>query len=168
MSKYLQINPSDNVAVALEPLSEGEIVIIDGQTVAIRSTVETGHKFAIRPIAAGENVIKYGYPIGHALVDIPMGAHVHVHNLKTNLRDDLQYTYHPEKTALHIPKSDLKMKAYLRYNGEMGIRNELWIVPTVGCVNGQAQAIVNRVKAELDVSHMDDVRVYTHNYGCSQ
>jgi altronate hydrolase len=168
MSKYLKINPSDNVAVVLESLREGETLIIDGQNVAIRSKIETGHKFAIRPVAANDNVIKYGYPIGHALVDIQAGEHVHIHNLKTNLRDDLQYTYHPEKISLDIPESDLKIKAYLRYNGEMGIRNELWIVPTVGCVNGQAQAIVDRVKTELDVSHIDDIRVYAHNYGCSQ
>ncbi|MDR2622199.1 MAG: altronate dehydratase family protein [Dysgonamonadaceae bacterium] len=168
MGKYLKINPSDNVAVALELLSEGETLLIDGQSVTLRSTVETGHKFAIRPIAGRENVVKYGYPIGHALVDIQAGEHVHTHNLKTNLHDDLQYTYRPEKISPDIPESNLKIKAYLRYNGEMGIRNELWIVPTVGCVNGQAQAIVNRVKAELDVSHIDDIRVYAHNYGCSQ
>jgi altronate hydrolase len=168
MNKYLKINPSDNVAVALEPLLEGEIFIVDGQSVAIRSGIETGHKFALRPIVAGENVIKYGYPIGHALADIQAGEHVHVHNLKTNLSDDLSYTYQPEKNLPDILGSDLKLKAYRRYNGEMGIRNELWIIPTVGCVNGQAQAIVDRVKTELDVSHIDDIRVYTHNYGCSQ
>lgn len=168
MGKYLRINPADNVAVALESISEGEPFVIDGQTVTLRSNVETGHKFAIRPVAAGENIVKYGYPIGHALVDIQAGEHVHTHNLKTNLRDDLQYTYRPEKISLNIPKSDSTIKAYLRYNGEMGIRNELWIVPTVGCVNGQAQAIVDRIKAEPDISHIDDIRVYTHNYGCSQ
>jgi len=168
MNKYLKINPSDNVAVALETLPEGEILTIDGKNLTIRSSVETGHKFALVHLAKGENIIKYGYPIGHALRDIEAGEHIHVHNLKTNLKDDLQYTYHPAKSTQDIPKSDLKIKAYLRYNGEMGIRNELWIVPTVGCVNGQAQTIVNRVKAELDVSHIDDIRVYTHNYGCSQ
>ncbi|MDR0542475.1 MAG: altronate dehydratase family protein, partial [Dysgonamonadaceae bacterium] len=143
---FFQINPADNVQVNLE----------------------TGHKFAVRPIRKGENIIKYGYPIGHALADIAEGEHVHTHNLKTNLSDNLQYAYHPEKTILDIPKSNLKVQGYLRSNGEMGVRNELWIVPTVGCVNGQAQAIVNRVKAELDVSHLDDIRVFTHNYGCSQ
>lgn len=146
MIHFITIHPSDNVRVSLE----------------------SGHKYATAPIHAGENVIKYGYPIGHALEDIQPGEQVHTHNLKTNLRDNLEYTYSPEKPVLTIPKSDLKVNGYLRYNGEMGIRNELWIVPTVGCVNGQAQAIVERVKSELDVSHIDDVRVYTHNYGCSQ
>lgn len=146
MTKYLKIHPSDNVQVNLE----------------------TGHKYAIAPIKAGENVIKYGYPIGHALENIQPGDLVHTQNLKTNLKDNLEYTYCPQKHSTNIPQSDRKVNGYLRYNGEMGIRNELWIVPTVGCVNGQAQAIVERVKAALDVSHIDDIRVYTHNYGCSQ
>lgn len=168
MKRYLKINPIDNVCVALEPMVPGDVIDVEGVQVTIVNPVETGHKFAIQPIKNGENVIKYGYPIGHAIVDITAGEHVHVHNLKTNLHDNLQYTYNPVKPKLNIPKSDLKIKGYLRYNGDMGIRNELWIVPTVGCVNGQAQAIVDRIKNELDISHIDDVRVYTHNYGCSQ
>ncbi len=168
MNNYLKINPADNVCVALLPLTEGQVLNVDGQDITIKNPVETGHKFAIRTIQEGENVIKYGYPIGHALMTIQAGEHVHTHNIKTNLHDNLQYTYNPVKVDLNIPKSDLKIKGYLRYNGEVGIRNELWIVPTVGCVNGQAQAIVNRVKTELDVSHIDDIHVYTHNYGCSQ
>jgi altronate hydrolase len=146
MSNYFKINPADNVWINLE----------------------NGHKYAVRPIGKGENVIKYGYPVGHALTDIREGEQVHVHNLKTNLRDNLQYVYHPKKAVLNIPASNLKLHGYLRFNGEMGIRNELWIVPTVGCVNGQAQAIADRIKSELDVSHLDDIRVFTHNYGCSQ
>lgn len=146
MAKYLKIHPTDNVQVNLE----------------------TGHKYATAFIKAGENVIKYGYPIGRATENVHPDDLVHTHNLKTNLKDDLEYTYSPEKHILNIPQSDRKINGYLRYNGEMGIRNELWIVPTVGCVNGQAQAIVDRVKSELDIAHIDDVRVFTHNYGCSQ
>jgi altronate hydrolase len=168
MNKYLKINPSDNVAVALETLPAGRTQEVDGAVVTIKSGVETGHKFAVRFIEKGENVIKYGFPIGHATADIQAGEHVHTHNLKTNLHDDLQYAYNPRQATLNIPKSDLKINGYLRYNGDMGIRNELWIVPTVGCVNGQAQAIIDRIKTETDISHIDDVRVYTHNYGCSQ
>ncbi|MDR0413696.1 MAG: altronate dehydratase family protein [Dysgonamonadaceae bacterium] len=146
MSNYFKINPADNVQINLE----------------------NGHKYADRYIKKGENVIKYGYPIGHALTNIQAGEHVHTHNLKTNLQDNLQYTYHPQKTELNIPASPLKLHGYRRFNGEMGIRNELWIVPTVGCVNGQAQAIASRIQSERNVSHLDDVRVFTHNYGCSQ
>ena len=125
-------------------------------------------KFALRDIAAGENVVKYGYPIGHATKDVPQGGWIHTHNLKTNLRDDLEYTYAPKVYDVGCPKRDVRVMGYLRGNDTMGIRNELWIVPSVGCVNGQAQAIAERVKRECDCSHLDDVRVYTHNYGCSQ
>lgn len=168
MKRYLKIHPADNVCVALETLTPGDVIDVEGTPVAIQNEVETGHKFALRDIQPDENVIKYGYPIGHATGFIPAGSHVHTHNLKTNLHDNLKYAYNPVKVELNIPRSDLKVNVYKRHNGEVGIRNELWIVPTVGCVNGQAQKIVERVKAELDVSHIDDVRVYTHNYGCSQ
>lgn len=168
MKRFLKINPADNVCVALDLLKEGETVKVDGVEVTLKEDIENGHKFALHDIKEGENVIKYGYAIGHALSDISQGAWVHTHNLKTNLHDDLEYTYQPVAVHADMPKSDLKVNGYLRKNGDMGIRNELWIVPSVGCVNGQAQAIVNRVKAELDIAHIDDVRVYTHNYGCSQ
>lgn len=168
MKRFLKINPADNVCVALDLLKAGETVKVDGVEVTLKEDIENGHKFALRDLKEGENVIKYGYAIGHALSDISQGAWVHTHNLKTNLHDDLEYTYQPVAVHADMPKSDLKVNGYLRKNGDMGIRNELWIVPSVGCVNGQAQAIVNRVKAELDIAHIDDVRVYTHNYGCSQ
>ncbi len=168
MKRYLKINPADNVCVALDVLNAGEVLDIDGVKITMLDTVENGHKFAIESIAEGKDVLKYGYPIGHAIADIKKGQHVHTHNVKTNLHDNLQYAYHPVQSILNIPKSDIKIKAYKRYDGNVGIRNELWIVPTVGCVNGQAQVIVDRVKKELDVKHIDDIRVFTHNYGCSQ
>lgn len=168
MKRFLKINPADNVCVALDLLKAGETVNVDGVEVTVKEDIENGHKFALRDLKAGENVIKYGYAIGHALSDISQGAWVHTHNLKTNLHDDLEYTYQPVAVHADMSKSHMKVNGYLRKNGDMGIRNELWIVPSVGCVNGQAQAIVNRVKAELDIAHIDDVRVYTHNYGCSQ
>lgn len=169
MKRYLKINAADNVAVALEDLAAGERVAIDGREVTLREAVARGHKFALRDLAAGENVVKYGYPIGHVTCDVPAGSWIHSHNLKTNLRDDLAYSYTPHLQCLEIPKrDDLHVEGYLRRDGRVGIRNELWIVPSVGCVNGQAQAIAERVRRECDCSHLDDVRVYTHNYGCSQ
>ena len=168
MKRFLKINPADNVAVALDLLRSGETIEVDGVAVTLQEDIENGHKFALRDLKQGENVIKYGYAIGHALTDIVRGAWVHIHNLKTNLHDDLEYTYQPAFHPVEFPKSKLKIEGYLRKNGDVGIRNELWVVPSVGCVNGQAQAIVSRVKAELDTAHIDDVRVYTHNYGCSQ
>ena len=169
MKRFLKINAADNVAVALaDDLHEGETLDVEGVAVTLREDVARGHKFALRDIAAGENVVKYGYPIGHATQDVPQGGWIHTHNLKTNLRDDLEYTYVPKVYDVECPKRDVRVMGYLRRNDTMGIRNELWIVPSVGCVNGQAQAIAERVKRECDCSHLDDVRVYTHNYGCSQ
>ncbi len=169
MKRFLKINAADNVAVALaDDLKAGESFDIDGVRVTLREPVARGHKFALRDIAEGENVVKYGYPIGHATEPVAAGAWIHSHNLKTNLRDDLEYAYAPKVYDVDYPKRDVKVMGYLRKNDTMGIRNELWIVPSVGCVNGQAQAIAERVKAECDCSHLDDVRVYTHNYGCSQ
>lgn len=169
MKRFLKINAADNVAVALaDDLKKGETLEADGVQITLREDIARGHKFALRDIAAGENVVKYGYPIGHATEAIPAGAWIHSHNLRTNLRDDLEYTYAPEVYKVESPARDLQVMGYLRSNDTMGIRNELWIVPSVGCVNGQAQAIAERVRRECDCSHLDDVRVYTHNYGCSQ
>ena len=150
MKRFLKINAADNVAVALADLAAGERVEVDGTSVTLREAVARGHKFALRDLAAGEDVVKYGYPIGHVTCDVAAGTWIHSHNLKTNLHDDLTYTYTPRVCPLDIPKRDV------------------WIVPSVGCVNGQAQAIAERVRRECDCSHLDDVRVYTHNYGCSQ
>ncbi len=153
MKRLLQINKADNVAV----------ILVDGDAVAPR-----GHKVALCPIARGEEVIKYGFPIGRATQDIAEGEWVHSHNLATGLGDDLEYTYRPAKyTPVDVPAPPV-INGYLRSSGEMGIRNELWIVPTVGCVNGQANAMVERIKREYDLEGIDDVRAFTHNYGCSQ
>ena len=170
MKRFIKINAVDNVAVALaDDLKAGEVVEIDGREIVLKESVDRGHKFAIKAIGEGENVIKYGYPIGHATVAIEEGAWVHSHNLKTNLHDNIDYAYDHKTYAIECTKrDDLRVMGYLRKSNTMGIRNELWIVPSVGCVNGQAQAIAERVKSECDCSHLDDVRVYTHNYGCSQ
>ncbi len=168
MSKYIKLNHLDNVAVAVANLNVGDTLTVEGQEIKIASEVPVGHKFALKDLAIDDNIIKYGYPIGHATQAIKKGEHVHTQNIKTNLHDNLQYSYEPQKVELNIPKSDLKVNGFMRYDGQMGIRNELWIVPTVGCVNGLAQAIIDRAKRELDLSHVDDIRVYTHNYGCSQ
>ncbi|GHV14207.1 hypothetical protein FACS1894169_02660 [Bacteroidia bacterium] len=125
MNKYLKIAPTDNVCVAIEDLNEGDILDIDGKKVTIKNAVPTGHKFAIDEIKENEDVIKYGYPIGHATTGIHIGEHVHTQNVKTNLHDDLQYIYVPVHPKLDIKKSGLTINGYLRYNGEMGIRNEL-------------------------------------------
>lgn len=153
MKQILQIHPADNVAV----------ILTDNNPVAPR-----GHKIALRNIAKGESVVKYGFPIGRAMQDIAEGEWVHSHNLATALGANEEYTYNPSRNTPAVKTEPLTINGYLRSNGEIGIRNELWIVPTVGCVNGQANAIVERLRQEVDLTGIDDVRAFTHNYGCSQ
>ena len=118
---------------------------------------DDGHKYAIRPIAPGENVIKYGMPIGHAKVQIAPGEHVHTHNLASNLSGLLEYTYTPDFAPLEI-KTTRTFAGFLRPDGQAGVRNELWVIPTVGCVNDLAQRLADAVSGIA----------LTHPYGCSQ
>lgn len=119
---------------------------------------EDGHKYALTDIKTGENVIKYGFPIGHATTDIATGEHVHTHNVKTNLGENLKYSYDYRDYGIRPVKSELYFDGYVRENGEVGIRNEIWIVTTVGCVNKVAE----RVAAMTGAKH------FPHPYGCSQ
>jgi len=118
---------------------------------------EDGHKYAIRPIAPGENVIKYGMPIGHARVRIEPGEHVHTHNLASNLAGLLEYTYKPDFKPLTI-KTTRTFAGFLRPDGQAGVRNDLWVIPTVGCVNDLARRLADAVGGIA----------LTHPYGCSQ
>ena len=166
MKRFIQINQADNVGVALaaEGLAKGE----EACGVVLPEAITRGHKFALRPIAKGEPVIKYGYPIGIAKADIATGEWVHSHNLATGLCDDLEYTYSPKAAEVKHNSENVTVNGYLRSDGRMGIRNELWIVPTVGCVNGQANAIAAQVRELYGSEGIDDIRAFTHNYGCSQ
>ena len=168
MDKYIQINPRDNVAVCLEPILKGERITINGQEILMNEEIPAGHKIALFPIAEGENVIKYGEPIGHVTCSIETGSYLHSHNLKTNLSGNLEYEFNQKLCKLTSPVEEQSFKGYLRKNGEVGIRNELWIVPTVGCVNGQAQQIIDRFKSLIHPKEIDAVEVFKHNYGCSQ
>ena len=127
-----------------------------------------GHKFAVAAINEGEVVLKYGFPIGYALRQILPGELVHSHNIKTTLSDNLEYGYNPKFPQLAEPGTMRTFDGYLRQNGAVGIRNELWIVPTVGCINGPAQLIVDRARRDLDLAHIDDIVAFKHSYGCSQ
>ena len=120
--------------------------------------LEDGHKYALRDIKEGENIIKYGNPIGHATCDIKAGEHVHTHNVKTNLSGNLEYTYEPVFYDIPAEEQGRTFMGYVRENGDVGIRNEIWIVNTVGCVNKSSQRI-----AELT-----GARYFPHPFGCSQ
>ena len=168
MQDTIKINNEDNVIVALRDLKAGEEIAIDGGKVILRNDVLRGHKVAIKDIDENEDVIKYGFPIGHAVSRIAAGEHVHVHNLKTNLGDNLSYEYSPKSEYPEIKRLQRKtFMGYLRDDGKVGIRNELWIVPTVGCVNSVAKAIENRCK-HLVGDNIEAVVAFNHPYGCSQ
>lgn len=161
--KTIIINPLDNVAVALCDLKKGET----HEGVTLAEDITKGHKFTLRDIKKGENIIKYGNPIACATADILKGSHVHTHNVHTNLSENLEYTYNKVPTDLK-PVKGRKVNVYARADGNVGIRNEIWVIPTVGCVNGQAKLIVEKFKAKYGVKGYDGVFTYTHPYGCSQ
>lgn len=167
-TKFLKINTADNVAVAIENLSKGEVLQIDGTEVQLQEDVPAGHKFALKAFAQGEDVIKYGYPIGHTLQPIAQGCWINERNLKTNLSGLLEYQYQPVDASLQIPNRRLTFKGYRRANGEVGIRNEIWVVPTVGCVNGIASRLADSLRSETGCQGVDAIMAYPHNYGCSQ
>ncbi len=167
MKKYLQIDKNDNVAVCLHDMKCGECFEYEGRTLELKEDVMRGHKFALRDIRSGENVIKYGFAIGHATTDVKVGEWIHTHNVKTNLEGLLDYKYEPVETRKQ-EKTEAYFDGYVRENGDVGIRNEIWIINTVGCVNKTAELLVNKAKELENYSKVDGVYCFTHPYGCSQ
>ncbi len=169
MNSFLHIHPNDNVFVALDTLAAGTRVQGDGYDVTALEEIPKGHKIAVKDIAEGENIIKYGFPIGHATTAIPAGSWIHTHNLKTNLSGMLEYTYEPNLSAYpEFPEGkDATFDGYVRKNGDVGIRNEIWIVNTVGCVN-QSSEVLAREATKLYGDKVDGIYAFTHPFGCSQ
>ena len=168
MKDFLRINEADNTIVALRYLERGMLLEDGERKIELLEDIHPGHKIAARNIKAGENIIKYGYPIGRATKDILMGQWVHVHNTKTNLAETMDYKYNPKFIQLQNRKGPTTFMGYRRKNGDVGIRNELLIVPTVGCINGIAEMMMDTFIKEVNPQGIDDIRVYKHNYGCSQ
>ena len=168
MKEFIKINTRDNVVIALKNYKKDETITLDGDSLTLLEDVSKGHKIALGNIGKDENVIKYGMPIGHAITPIKKGEWIHTQNTKTNLKDLNNYVYTPEcqNRVLDLEKRDVEV--YKRKNGDVGIRNELWIVPTVGCVNGIAQLIKEEFLNEIGDLKIDNINVLTHNYGCSQ
>ncbi|WP_276854836.1 UxaA family hydrolase [Enterocloster lavalensis] len=166
MQDIVKINQNDNVAVALRPIAAGETLQVGGAAVTTTEEIPQGHKFALRPIQAGEEVVKYGFRIGFAKEDIPTGSWVHVHNVKTGLGDVLSYIYEPAKMDVE-PTEHAYFQGYRRADGKVGVRNEIWIIPTVGCVNSIAKALEARAR-DLVKGTVEDIIAFPHPYGCSQ
>jgi altronate hydrolase len=169
MKSYIKIHEDDNVIVALENLKAGTVV----EGVTARCDIPAGHKMAIADIPEGGRVIKYGSRIGYAKEDIPAGQWVHTHNVGTALGDLLTYTYEPVKPVENTT-NDVTFMGYNRPDGTVGVRNEIWIIPTVGCVNNIATAIEKSANARLSKmadkikSRVEGVIAFPHPYGCSQ
>ncbi|MCQ2095497.1 MAG: altronate dehydratase family protein [Bacteroidaceae bacterium] len=165
--KVIQINPSDNVAVAIHPTHKGETVSIGGKSLTVADDIPAGHKLLLEDLRQGADVIKYGYPIGHLTSDRKAGALVDDTNIKTNLSGLLDYEYNPvgetavDTFGIELPPT---FRGFRRRNGEVGIRNDIWIVPTVGCVNG----VCNEIAARFNATHDTKAIPFGHNYGCSQ
>ena len=168
MKSWIKINEKDNVIVALKNLGTGETFTVGKTAVILRDEIKRGHKAALLKISKGENVIRYGFPIGHAIREIQPGEHVHTHNVKTNLSGPNSYTFNQNIPPLNIENRNLTLRGYRRYNGNIGIRNELWIVPTIGCVNKMAENIILRFKSEVQPQGIDAIEAFKHPWGCSE
>lgn len=171
MKEYIKINPADNVAVAITPLAKGTVITVDGDDITLVSDIPAGHKVALRDIAEGENIIKYGFPIGHALHAVAKGAFLDHHDIKTNLAGKLDYSdiaIKPVEETVCPATGELTFEGYERPDGQAGIRNEIWVIPTVGCVNGIVKQIVDTLNAETKAEGVDGIFGFPHNYGCSQ
>jgi altronate hydrolase len=169
VKEYIIINEKDNVAITLRDLSLNEIIKVYEKKVTVKQDIPKGHKIAIKPISTGEHIIKYGFPIGHAIEPIPEGGWVHVHNTKTNLQGVQNYCFKQRLFPLKLSKKNLTFQGFRRKNGSVGIRNGLWIVPTVGCVNGIAEQMIQQFLDKIEnFSPFDHTLVLKHQYGCSQ
>jgi altronate hydrolase len=163
-----RIDARDDVAVALRPLVPQERLLLGDAVVETTESIPSGHKIALRPIAAGEQVKKYGWPIGRARQAIARGAHVHTHNLATELTGEAAYQL-GSKRAAPPPASAAagSFSGYRRADGRVATRNEIWILPTVGCVNRTAEKLA-RLASERCGSAVDGIHALTHQFGCSQ
>ena len=158
----IKINENDNVVVALSNIASGENVF----GISAAENIDRGHKMALVDIKEGDNIVKYGYPIGHATKDIKKGEWIHTHNLKTNLKGLLEYEYTPQLTELKKDREATFM-GYKRKDGSVGIRNEIWIINTVGCVNKVSERIA-KIANEKYAGKTDGVFTFVHPFGCSQ
>ena len=168
MPQAIHISPIDNVVVALHPIAKGTLVEVDGLAVTALEDIPQGHKMAVKPIKNGENVIKYGFPIGHATADAEPGTWMHTHNVHTNLSGEVEYSYHPAPDLAPLPKVEPEtFMGFRRKDGRAAIRNEIWIIPTVGCVNDIAKKMVND-NQDLVTGSIEGLYTFTHPFGCSQ
>jgi len=174
MKVIVKIQECDNVAVAVRDLIIGETVLIDKKEITIKEKIPAGHKMAVQDMDEGAVVLKYGMPIGYLKIAVCEGEWIHTHNLQTGLGDLLYYTYEPECSKESADSSEdiretssVTFKGFIREDASVGIRNDIWIIPTVGCVNSIAKMLATKV-IPLKKESIDEIVAFTHPYGCSQ
>lgn len=172
LGTILQIRSSDNVAVALKPIKRGETLAYGSLSVYAQEDIPPGHKIALADIEKDDSIIKYASPIGHAIRDIKQGEWIHVHNMETNLSGKLEYKYQPNAAKHPESVSELPLpmtfEGYLREDGDVGIRNEIWIINTVGCINKVAERLAHMGNKRFHNRRFDGIFNFSHPYGCSQ
>ncbi|WP_033074461.1 UxaA family hydrolase [Sphingopyxis sp. MWB1] len=167
MSSCLHLHPQDNVAVLLEAVAADETVRLPGFDLTARQAIAPGHKIALSAIAAGEAIVKYGAPIGRATSVISPGEHVHSHNLVSTLKGDAPYVYAPQSRAMAFDAGERHFRGYRRADGRAATRNEIWILPTVGCVGTLAERVA-RTAQRRHAGRVDGIFAFKHPFGCSQ
>ncbi|WP_428312925.1 UxaA family hydrolase [Hydrocarboniphaga sp.] len=162
-----RIAPNDDVATAVRAIQAGETVELDGVPLTVAEAIPKGHKLALRSIAVGAPVRKFGFPIGRATAGIAPGQHVHTHNVETGLSGTLEYEYRPQPQLAPRAEDAPSFLGYRRADGRVGTRNEIWILCTVGCVGPTAQQIAARAN-QCFAGRIDGVHAFVHPHGCSQ
>lgn len=170
----LRENPKDNVAIALSDLVKGQKIKQFDMELTVEEEIPMGHKIALTDFNQDEEVIKYGYPIGTTYKSIPKGFWIHKHNTQTHLRTEKKdYKYKPDFENPKPEKDEIpEFNGYRRKNGSVGVRNEIWIIPTVGCINkiveGITESAKKKYRSEIKERKIDGIFCFTHPYGCSQ
>lgn len=171
-AKVLLINQNDNIVIAVEELDAGEVIEVKSEKIKVLSDIPIGHKVALKEFKMGDEVIRYGFPIGKVTEKIKKGEWIHTHNLKTALEGKLDYDYQPELFESETPTEMPKFMGYKRENGKVGIRNDVWIINTVGCINKVVEKIALRAEMKyedlIESEVIDSIHAFPHPYGCSQ
>jgi altronate hydrolase len=178
MNSWIRLHEDDHVVIALKPFAKGETLTLverEGKPMLLEVSEEVpkGHKILTKPVSKGGDVLKFGYSIGKAKADLAPGCWVHTHNMGTGLKGVLDYTYEPaareaaKAVTAAASYADRTFQGYVRDNGEVGIRNEIWIINTVGCINKTCEIVARRANSIYE-GRVDGVFHFAHPFGCSQ
>ncbi|MFZ2995871.1 UxaA family hydrolase [Sphingobium sp.] len=163
----LLVHPSDSVAVAMTALTAGQTVVVAGTDIVVAEDIVQGHKMAVRAVATGDPVLRYGFPFGVATTPIVPGVHVHSHNVHTALGTGNDYRYAAPSQQDAPGPSTRTFEGYVRPDGMVGTRNEIWVIPTVGCVGRTAERLAAQASRALPPG-IDGIHAFPHPFGCSQ